>query len=86
MNEQSSDLSSAQRRKIALEILADVAEKDVESLKPDMDLVGDLDIDSPRALDLLVRLEERLEIEIGDEDAANLNTVGDILNYVDRLP
>jgi acyl carrier protein len=86
LNEQSSDLSGAERRKIALEVLADVAERDVESLEPEMDLIGDLNIDSPRALDLLVRLEERLGIEIGDEDAANLNSVGDILNYVDRLP
>lgn len=86
MNEQSSDLTSEQRRKIALEVLADVADRDIASLEPEMDLVGDLAIDSPRALDLLVRLEERLGIEIGDEDAANLNTVGDILNYVERLP
>ena len=74
------------RRQIALAVIAEVSDKDVASLKPEMDLVGDLNIDSPRALDLLVRLEERLGVEISDEDAANLNSVGDILGYVDRLP
>lgn len=74
------------RRQIALEVIAEVSDKDIATLKPEMDLVGDLSIDSPRALDLLVRLEERLGIEISDEDAANLNRVGDILGYVDRLP
>lgn len=74
------------RRQIALEVIAEVSDKDIATLRPEMDLVGDLSIDSPRALDLLVRLEERLGIEISDEDAANLNRVGDILGYVDRLP
>ena len=74
------------RRQIALEAIAEVSDKDVATLEPEMDLVGDLNIDSPRALDLLVRLEERLGVEISDEDAANLNRVGDILGYVDRLP
>ena len=50
------------------------------------DLVVDLGIDSPRALELLVALEDVLGIEISDEDAARLETVGDILSYVEASP
>jgi acyl carrier protein len=49
-----------------------------------MELVADLDVDSARALELLVALEDALGIEISDEDAARLDTVGDILAYLGR--
>jgi acyl carrier protein len=47
-----------------------------------MDLVADLDIDSPDALRLLVEIEDTLGIEVSDDDAAAMNTVGDVLDYV----
>ncbi len=55
-----------------------------ESITPEKDLVADLGIDSPKALRLLVELEDRLSIEIPDEEAAKLSTVGDVLAYVGR--
>jgi acyl carrier protein len=50
-----------------------------------MELVADLGMDSARALELLVELEDKIGIEISDEDAARLNTVGDILGYIKKL-
>ena len=51
------------------------------------ELVGDLGIDSPRALQVLVEIEDALDIEVEDEEVANLRTVGDILAVVaDRFP
>lgn len=69
-------------RELALAVLAEVSEKDPAELRPDMDLVADLGIDSPKALRLLVELEDRLGIEIEDEEAARMNTVGDVLAFV----
>jgi acyl carrier protein len=43
---------------------------------------GDLGIDSPRALQVLVEIEDQLDIEVEDEEVANLRTVGDILAVV----
>lgn len=68
----------------ALEVIAKIGSTSADQLKPEMELVADLGMDSAKALELLVELEDRLEIEISDEDAARLNTVGDILAYVDR--
>ena len=70
----------------ALDIVAKISGKKAEDLTPDMELVGDLSIDSPHALQLLVELEEVLGIEISDEDAAKMDSVGDILSYLDGLP
>ena len=70
----------------ALEIIAKVSGANSGTLTPELDLVADLGIDSPKALQLLVELEDSLEIEISDEDAAKLDSVGDILTYLEHLP
>lgn len=68
---------------IALDVIARISGTDRSRLTPELELVANLGFDSAKALELLVTLEERLGIEIEDEDAARLNTVGDILAYLD---
>ena len=72
-------------RETTLAAIAKVSKVDVAGIRPDMDLVADLGFDSAKALELLVELEEALGIEISDEQAARLNSVGDILAIVDHL-
>lgn len=69
----------------ALTVVAKVAKVDAATITPDMELVADLGLDSARALELLVELEDALETEITDEAAARLNTVGDILAYIETM-
>lgn len=72
-------------KETALAVVAKVSGKDPEALTPDAELVANLGMDSAKALELLVELEDQLEIEILDEDAAKLNTVGDILSFIEGL-
>ena len=65
-----------------LEIIANVADVDSATLKGEQVLMADLGIDSPKSLRLLLDLEDGLNLEISDEDAALLETVGDIVDYV----
>ncbi|MCP4204766.1 MAG: acyl carrier protein [bacterium] len=70
-----------------LEILARETGVALSEIKATTELVGDLGIDSPRALQVLVEIEDKLDIEVEDEEVANLRTVGDILAVVDaRFP
>ena len=71
-------------RQTALTVISEIAKKDLTTLKPETELVADLGIDSPSALKMMVELEERLGIVIEDEDATRLNTVGDVLDYIER--
>lgn len=66
----------------AVGVIAKISKTDAANITPDMELVADLGMDSAKALELLVELEDTLGIEIGDEEAAKLNTVGDILRYL----
>ena len=70
---------------IARKVIATVSGVAQDTLTPEMELVADLRIDSPKALELLVELEDQLGVEIADDIAARLNTVGDILTYVAGL-
>ena len=71
-------------RQITLELLAEVADVDPASLRPETELVADLGIDSPKALLLLVKIEDRFDIEIDDETVAEMKTVGEVLEAVER--
>lgn len=64
------------------EILSKLTGKDRSEMNADTELTAGLGIDSPMALQLLFELEEALKIEISDEDAAEMETVGDILEKV----
>ena len=69
----------------ALEIVSKISGMDVAKLEPKLDLVADLGIDSPKALQMLLDLEDALGIEISDEDAAKMDSVGDVLDYLGSL-
>jgi acyl carrier protein len=75
---------STTNRNTALAVLARVAGRPQHEITEDMKLVGDLGIDSPRALELLLELEEALGTEISDEDASAMETVSDVIAYADR--
>ena len=67
----------------AISVIAKISRLDPDAITAEMELVADLGLDSARALELLVELEDTLGVEISDEDAARLNTVGDILSYLE---
>jgi len=70
-----------------LAILARETGVTVSEITETAELVGDLGVDSPRALQILVEIEDRLDIEVDDDEVANLHTVGDILKVVaSRFP
>ena len=47
-------------------------------------LKGDLIMDSLDGVELVMALEEKFGVEIPNEDMANLETVGDIITYIDK--
>jgi len=74
-----------EKKAVVLELLARLARKSPEEIREDMELVADLGLDSPKALELLIELEESLHVEIDDDAVASLNTVGDVIGLVDSL-
>jgi acyl carrier protein len=77
-----SDLDGFELEKRGREVLARVAGVDAATLRPEQNLVGDLGIDSVKALQLVMQLEDALGIEITDDDASKMDKVGDVLSYL----
>ena len=67
-----------QVKKVVVEQLG-VAESEV---KRESSFVDDLGADSLDTVELVMALEEAFSIEIPDEDAEKIKTIGDTVNYV----
>lgn len=64
---------------IVTERLGVDADKVVESAE----FIGDLEADSLDLVEVIMALEQEFDLEIKDEDAENIRTVGDAVNYVE---
>ncbi len=47
-------------------------------------LAGDLPADSLDRVEIVMELEDELGVEIAEEDVKGLNTVGDLVSYLER--
>lgn len=56
-----------------------------EQVKPAASFINDLGADSLDVVELVMALEEEFGIEIPDDQAEKLITVGDAINFIDKL-
>lgn len=64
------------------EIIADQLGVEIEKLRDDANFVQDLGADSLDVVELVMAFEEEFGIEIPDEDAEKIRTVGDVIRYL----
>ena len=64
------------------EIIADQLGIDEEEIVSDASFIDDLGADSLDLVELIMALEEEFDMEIPDEDAEKIKTVGDAVDYI----
>lgn len=64
------------------EIIAKELEVDAKQLAPEAKFIEDLGADSLDIVELVMALEEEFGLDIPDEDADKLKTVGDAMKYL----
>ena len=64
------------------EIIAKELEVDPKSITGEAKFIEDLGADSLDIVELVMALEEEFNLEIPDEDADKMKTVGDAMNYL----
>ena len=57
---------------------------DLDELTLDTSLKDDLNADSLYAVEVIMALEDKYDIEIAEEDAENFKTIADIVNYIEE--
>ncbi len=70
---------------MVVEVVSQTLDVDADKIKPETSFVGDLGADSLAVMDLLIRLEEKFDIKIDDDDSENIKTVGDAVAHIDKL-
>jgi len=55
---------------------------DVSNIKPETSLMGDLEVDSLDAVEIVMKIEDEFDIEIPDDDVSKFKNLGDIANYI----
>jgi acyl carrier protein len=66
------------------EIIVEQLGVKAEEVTPEASFVDDLGADSLDTVELVMALEEEFGIEIPDEDAEKIQTVGDAIKYIDE--
>ncbi len=72
-----SDLKSRIRALVAEQLGVDPA-----AMRSDANILEDLGADSLDVVEMVMAIEEAFDIEIGDEDAEAMRTLGDVESYV----
>ena len=66
-------------------IIAEELNIDEEKITMDSKLIEDLGADSLDAVSLIMAVEEKYNIQISDEVAQKIQTVGDIVKYAEEV-
>lgn len=65
------------------DILVEQLECDAEDITMESLLVDDLGADSLDAIDIVMSVEDTFKVEVPDEIIEKIETVGDIVNYIE---
>ena len=65
-------------------IIVEVLGVDADEITPEASFLDDLGADSLDIVELVMAFEEEFGLEIPDEDAEKIRTVGDAVNYINE--
>lgn len=57
--------------------------EDIDSIEKHTSLSNDLDADSLDAVEIIMAIEDEFGVEIPDEEAENIKTIADIIEYLE---
>jgi len=66
------------------EIIVEQLGVSADQVKPEAKMIEDLGADSLDAVELVMAIEEEFEIEVPDEEAEKLLSVGDVIEHVTK--
>ncbi|GGN49590.1 MULTISPECIES: acyl carrier protein [Oceanobacillus] len=67
------------------EIIVDRLDVEEEKVTLEASFKDDLEADSLDVVELVMELEDEFDMEIADEEAEKINTVGDAVNYINSV-
>jgi acyl carrier protein len=68
-----------------ISIISEVSGMEEEEIKPESNLAKDLEIDSIKAIEIIVALEKKFKVSVRDEDIPQITTVKQIVDLAKEL-
>lgn len=65
-------------------IVSDRLGVEADQVVESAEFIGDLNADSLDLVEVIMAMEQEFDLEIKDEDAEKIRTVGDAVNYIDQ--
>ena len=66
------------------DIIVEQLDVEEDAVTMEASITEDLGADSLDVVDLVMSIEESFDVEIPDEEVENINTVGDIVKYIEN--
>lgn len=67
------------------DIIAEVSGFDAEEITPEKNFFKDLEVDSIKAIEIIVAIEKKFKISVRDEDVPKIATVKEAVELVNNL-
>jgi acyl carrier protein len=65
-------------------IVTDRLDVEDSQVVPEAEFIGDLNADSLDLVEVIMAIEQEFDLEIKDEEAENIRTVGDAVKYIEE--
>ncbi len=66
-------------------IIAERLGVDKDQVKPETDIANDLGADSLDIAEMMILFEEEFDIDIVEEEAQNITTVGQVIDHINKM-
>ena len=67
-----------------VQIIAEELDVDPEELSMDTHITDDLDADSLDAMEVILKIEEEIDVEIPDDLVQRIQTISDVVEFLDN--
>ena len=71
--------------KEVISIISEVSGMEAEEITPESNLAQDLEIDSIKAIEIIVAIEKKFKVSVRDEDIPQITTVKQIVDLAKEL-
>lgn len=61
---------------------AEIDENELNNLSKETYIVSDLGVNSARIIDIILKIEDVFDIELDDDEASSMETIGDAVNII----
>lgn len=67
-----------------IKLISEATKVDIAKINANTTFVDDLNLDSLDIVELMMKMEDEFGVEIPEEDAEGLKSVGDVVNYLKK--